>query len=95
MRYIGGIDSGDAYVYEGWFVNGLPQGHGRKIDMDGTIYTGKFKFGLEDGEGHRISKRMNTQLKCEEVVSNEKGLFAFGMFQKELLWMLNTIKYKF
>ena len=31
LQYQGGKDSGQAYVYEGWFVNGLAQGYGRKL----------------------------------------------------------------
>ena len=43
-----------SFMYEGWFVNGLPQGFGRKIHFDGTVYTGEFKLGLEDGEGEKV-----------------------------------------
>ena len=53
LQYQGGKDSGNAYIYEGWFINGLPQGIGRKVYQDGTIYEGQFRFGLENGEGER------------------------------------------
>ena len=56
LQYIGGVDSGHAYVYEGWFINGLPEGVGRKVNQDGTVYTGTFRFGLENGEGVRVAK---------------------------------------
>jgi hypothetical protein len=56
LQYVGGVDSGHAYVYEGWFINGLSEGVGRKISQDGTIYTGTFRFGMENGEGVKIRK---------------------------------------
>lgn len=55
LQYQGGKDSGQSYVYEGWFVNGLAQGYGRKIQQDGTFYEGQLRFGLEHGEGERVS----------------------------------------
>ena len=79
MRYVGGEDSNAAYVYEGWFINGLPQGYGRKIESDGTFYNGKFRFGLENGEGERRTKRAEGEdNEASELI--EKGIFAFGMF---------------
>ena len=33
-------ESESAFVYEGWFVNGLPQGFGRKVYEDGSVYEG-------------------------------------------------------
>ena len=62
MQWLGGQDNtGNCYVYEGWFINGLPQGWGRKIEYDGTSFIGKFRFGLEDGEGVRVFKEQDEE----------------------------------
>lgn len=79
LQYVGGVDSGHAYVYEGWFINGLPEGVGRKVSQDGTIYTGKFRFGLENGEGVKIRK---TEGEVETQRITESGEFAFGIFSR-------------
>jgi hypothetical protein len=80
LQYIGGPDSGNAYIYEGWFINGLPEGMGRKISEDGTIYYGKFRFGLENGEG---TKTLKTDGEVENQIISQTGEFAFGIFCKE------------
>ena len=83
MRHVGGEDSDAAYMIEGWFINGLPQGYGRKIESDGTLYNGKFRFGLENGEGERRIKRAGGEdTEASEVI--EKGIFAFGTLQRPM-----------
>lgn len=83
LQYQGGRDSGNAYIYEGWFINGLAQGIGRKIYQDGMIYEGHFRFGLENGEGERDFVVTHAENELEKVHVQEKGTFAFGIFSKE------------
>jgi len=59
LQYQGGPNSGNAYVYEGWFVNGLPHGFGRKISEDGSHFEGNFMFGLENGVGYPSNTYLN------------------------------------
>ena len=66
-------------MYEGWFINGLAEGVGRKVSQDGTVYTGKFKFGLENGEGVKVLKTEG-EVETQKIV--EEGEFAFGIFSK-------------
>lgn len=83
FHYGGGTDMTNAYVYEGWFINGLPQGMGRKVLFEGTVYIGKFRFGLEHGDGIRHSKTSDEENEHESVELNERGLFHFGLFKRE------------
>lgn len=59
LQYQGGPYSGNAYVYEGWFINGLPHGYGRKVSEDGTLFEGNFMFGLENGLGSPANSYLN------------------------------------
>jgi hypothetical protein len=40
LQFLGAKESGSTFVYEGWFINGLPHGFGRKIWEDGSHYEG-------------------------------------------------------
>lgn len=59
LQYQGGPNSGNAYVYEGWFINGLPHGYGRKINEDASRFEGNFLFGLENGVGCPSNSYLN------------------------------------
>jgi hypothetical protein len=84
LQYQDGKDSGNAYVYEGWFINGLPQGYGRKIDQDGCTYHGQFRFGLENGQGIRTFQKNDGDNEHIKVKQKQKGRFAFGIFQSQI-----------
>jgi hypothetical protein len=84
LQYQDGKDSGNAYVYEGWFINGLPQGWGRKTLQNGAVYLGQFRFGLENGDGMRVTKSTDTE--NESVIQEKKqdGKFAFGIYAQTI-----------
>ena len=67
LQFQDGKESGNAYVYEGWFINGLPQGFGRRIDQDGCTYIGQFRFGLENGNGVRVFQKNDGENETEKV----------------------------
>ena len=61
-KYLGSRDGDNSFIYEGWFVNGLPQGFGRKVLEDGSYeYIGEFKLGMEDGKGTSIDTILTGQ----------------------------------
>ena len=83
LQYIGGKDSGNAYVYEGWFINGLPQGMGQKVLQNGSVYLGEFRFGLENGQGEMIFSEAGLD-EVEKKEIHQKGNFHFGIYDKEI-----------
>ena len=80
LQYQDGKDSGNAYVYEGWFINGLPQGWGRKICQDGTVYLGQFRFGLENGKGIKVTKSIDTDNESEIQEKRQDGQCTYGIY---------------
>lgn len=50
--------------------------------QDGTVYIGRFRFGLENGEGEKVYRVAENDVESKEM--HEKGVFAFGILDKEI-----------
>jgi len=52
------------------------------VCQDGTVYIGRFRFGLENGEGEKVYRVAENDVESKEM--HEKGVFAFGILDKEI-----------
>lgn len=53
LETVSNLNIGDNFTYSGTMKNGLPHGHGKWTNTDGSWYEGEFKDGKENGIGTR------------------------------------------
>lgn len=75
-------------TYEGWFVNGYPEGKGMYIWKDGHYFVGQFKKGKLDGKGDMYYESAKGE---DSVITGywEKGKYK-GLYEKPYILYNNT-----
>jgi hypothetical protein len=77
-----------ADTYEGWFVNGYPEGKGMYTWKDGHYFVGEFKKGKLDGKGDMYYESSKGE---DSVITGywERGKYK-GMYEKPYILYNNT-----